>query len=325
MGEKPIKEEESVEYSPANRGQKLATVLLAVGLCGVLTYTFLERRSAKQIAASRDELRAALNQTRVQVETLNQKLMAMESAAAVAAAPALQPSLNSQTEPQVPVPTPKRVPHRSATRATGTKAQPAEDPWRKEVQSQLAEQQKLIADDQRQIQETKDSVQKTRMELESNLQSTRDDLNTSIAKNHEELVALEKKGERNYYEFDLQKAKQFQRVGPMSISLRKSDTKHEYCDLAMILNDAEVSKKHVNLYEPVLFYPEAFSQPVEVVINSIGKDAARGYVSEPKYKPPQLATSASSSAGTASGTAGQSAPTSSLEAGTLKRRPGTQE
>jgi uncharacterized coiled-coil protein SlyX len=323
MGEKPIKEEESVEYLPANRGQKLATVLLAVGLCGVLTYAFLERRSAKQIAASRDELKAALNQTRVQVETLNQKLIAMESAAA--AAPAPQPSLNSQTEPQVPVPTPKRVPHHPATRATRTKAQPAEDPWRKEIQSQLTEQQKLIADDQRQIQETKDSVQKTRMELESNLQSTRDDLNTSIAKNHEELVALEKKGERNYYEFDLRKAKQFQRVGPMSISLRKSDTKHEYCDLAMILNDSEVSKKHVNLYEPVLFYPEAFSQPVEVVINSIGKDAARGYISEPKYKPPQLATSASSSAGTASGTAGQSAPSSSPEAGTLKRRPGTQE
>jgi hypothetical protein len=324
MEEKPIKEEESVEYLPGNRGQKLATVALAVGLCGVLSYAFLARRSAKQIAASRDELRAALNQTRVQVDTLNQKLMAMESAAA-AAASAPQPSLNSQTEPQVPVLRPERVPHHSATRATRTKAQPAEDPWRKEVQSQLAEQQKLIADDQRQIEETKDSVQKTRMELEGNLQSTRDDLNTSIAKNHEELVALEKKGERNYYEFDLRKAKQFQRVGPMSISLRKPNTKHEYCDLAMIVNDSEVSKKHVNLYEPVLFYPEASSQPVEVVINSIGKDAARGYISEPKYKPSQMAISASSSAGTASGTAGQSAPSSSPEAETLKRRAGTQE
>ena len=325
MEEKPIKEEESVGYLPANRGQKLATVLLAVGLCGVLSYAFLAHRSAKQIAASRDELRATLNQTRVQVDTLNQKLMAMESAAAAASAPASQPTLNSQIEPQVPIPTPKRVPHHSATRATRTKAQPAEDPWRKEVQSQLAEQQKLIADDQRQIQETKDSVQKTRMELEGNLQSTRDDLNTSIAKNHEELVALEKKGERNYYEFDLRKAKQFQRVGPMSISLRKSNTKHEYCDLAMIVNDSEVSKKHVNLYEPVLFYPEASSQPVEVVINSIGKDAARGYISEPKYKPSQLAISASSSAGTAIGTAGQSTPSSSPEAETLKRRAGTQE
>ena len=70
----------------------------------------------------------------------------------------------------------------------------------------------------------------------------------------------------------------------MSISLRKSNSKHEYCDLVMIVNDSEVSKKHVNLYEPVLFYPERLSQPLQVVINNIGSNAARGYVSEPKYK-----------------------------------------
>ena len=330
MEEKPIKEEEFVEYPPASRGQKLATVLLSVGLCGVLIFAFLERRSVKQIAASRDQMSAALNQEHAQLDALSQKLTAIQSTAAAAAAPAPQPSLNSQTEPQAPAPTPKRVSHH-VTRAA-TKAQPAEDPWRKEVQSQLTEQQKQMTEQQKQlaeqnqeIQETKDSVAHTRADLEGNLQSTRDDLNASIAKNHDELVALEKKGERSYYEFDLQKAKQFQRVGPMSISLRKSNAKHEYCDLAMIVNDSEMSKKRVNLYEPVLFFPDGFSQPVELVINSIGKDAARGYVSEPKYKPAQLATSAGSSVGAASGTPGQAAPSSSQEAAALKRRPDTQQ
>jgi hypothetical protein len=111
----------------------------------------------------------------------------------------------------------------------------------------------------------------------------------------------------------------------MSISLRKSNTKHDYCDLAMIVNDSEVSKKHVNLYEPVLFYPEGFSQPLQVVINSIGKDDARGYISEPKYKPSELAASASTSGGTGPGSAGQTARNSSTEGPTLKRRPETQE
>jgi hypothetical protein len=318
MEEKAIYEQVSVEN---HRGQKIATVLLSVGLCGVLTYAFLEHRSAKQIAARENELSAALSQERSQVQTLAQKLLAAESTPP--AAP--QPSLNSQAEAQVPIARPKRVFHHSTTHAAGIKAQPAEDPWRKEVQSQLTEQQKLIAEDQRQIQETKDSVQKTRTELESNLKSTRDDLNGSIARNHEELVALEKKGERNFHEFDLRKSKQFQKVGPMSISLRKSNTKHEYCDLVMIVNDSEVSKAHVNLYEPVLFYPEGFSQPVEVVINGIGKDAARGYVSEPKYKPSELAASAATSGGTDSTSAGQTARSSSPEAAALKRRPETQE
>jgi len=164
-------------------------------------------------------------------------------------------------------------------------------------------------------------VKKTRADLESNLQSTRDDLNGSIAKNHDELVALERKGERNFYEFDIQKSKQFQREGPMSISLRKSNSKHKYCDLVLIVNDSEVSKKHVDLYEPILFNPEGYSQPLQVVINAIGKDDVRGYVSEPKYKPSELAAGASSTGGAAA----QTATSSSTESATLKRRPATQQ
>jgi hypothetical protein len=201
----------------------------------------------------------------------------------------------------------------------------AEDPWRKQMQSQLTQQQQQLADQQRAIQDTQDSVQKARADLESNLASTRDDLNGSIAKNHQELVALERKGERTYYEFNLQKTRQFTREGPMSISLRKSNDKHKYCDLAMIVNDSEVSKKHVNLYEPVLFYPEGYSQPLQLVINSIGKDAVRGYVSEPKYKSSEMAASVTSPGGSAAGSTSQAAPTSSSEATTLKRRPATQE
>ena len=90
------------------------------------------------------------------------------------------------------------------------------------MQSQLTQQQKELADQQRIILETQDSVQQTRTDLEGNLQSTRDDLTGSIAKNHEELVALERKGERSYYEFNLQKSKVFTREGPMSVSFANS-------------------------------------------------------------------------------------------------------
>ena len=325
MEEKPTKEEDSVEYLPSNRGQKIATGLMLVGLCAVLAYAFMEHRTLKQLVASRNELSAALSQERGQVQTLTQKLLAAESVPAPAPAPTSQPSLNSATGEQAPVAQPSAVQRHPRRHTAVARAHRAEDPWRKQVQSQLTEQQKLLAEHQRMIQETQDSVQKTRSDLESNLQSTRDDLNGSIAKNHDELVALERKGERNFYEFNLQKSKQFQREGPMSVSLRKSNSKHQYCDLVMIVNDSEVSKKHVNLYEPVLFYPEGYSQPLQLVINSIGKDAARGYVSEPKYKPSELSASASSSKGAAAGTAGQTATSPSTEAATLKRRPATQE
>jgi hypothetical protein len=323
MEEKPVNEEASIEYS---RGYRIVTGLVLVGLCAVLVYALVEHRSLKQLAASRDELAAEISLEHAQIQSLSQKLLAAQSVPAPAAAstpsPAPQPAVTS-AEQQAPIAQPRKVQSHPRKRGTVARAHRSEDPWRKQMQSQLTQQQKELADQQRIIQETQDSVQKTRTDLEGNLQSTRDDLNGSIAKNHEELVALERKGERSYYEFNLQKSKEFTREGPMSISLRKSNDKHKYCDLAMIVNDSEVSKKHVNLYEPVLFYPEGYSQPLQLVINTIGKDAVGGYVSEPKYKSSEIAATAT--VGSATGNTSQTATRSSEGAATLKRRPATQD
>src|SRR5260370_28805489 len=83
------------------------------------------------------------------------------------------------------------------------------------------------------------------------LTNTRTVLQGSIATTHDELVMLEKKGERSYYEFDVDKSGQFQHEGPVGVRLRKANTKHEYADLEMMVDDFKVSKKHVNIYEPV--------------------------------------------------------------------------
>jgi hypothetical protein len=322
MEEKSVKEEASTEYMSPSRGHRMVTGLMLIGLCAVVVYALMQHRSLKQLAASRDELAAQLSLEHAQIQSLSQKLLAAQSVPA--AAPAPQPAVSS-AEPQAPIAQPKKVQSPPRKHLAMARAHRSQDPWRKQMQSQLSQQQTELADQQRMLQATQDSVQKTRADLESNLESTRDDLNGSIAKNHEELVGLERKGERNYYEFNLQKSKEFTREGPMSISVRKSNDKHKYCDLAMLVNDSEVSKKHVNLYEPVLFYPEGFSQPLQLVINSIGKDAVRGYVSEPKYKSPETAASAAAPGGSVGGNSSQTANSSSSEAAALKHRPATQE
>ena len=274
-----------------------ALLVLAMGLS--LSYAWRERSQVRQLAASRDALSASLTQTQSQVDALTGRLNALSAAQAAAQAPPAP--AEEKTEKAQP---------RSAKRASvkHRAARPVEDPRWKQVQAELAEHQK-------QIQDTQASVDKTRADLEGSLSSTRDELGGSIARNHDELVALEKRGERNYTEFDLSKSKQFQSLGPLSISLRKANTKHEYCDLEMLLNDSQLSKKHVNLYEPVLFYPQGHSQPLEIVINKINKDSAHGYVSEPKYKQPEPAMSSAASAPAAS------ASTSTL---TLEHRPPTE-
>jgi len=146
----------------------------------------------------------------------------------------------------------------------------------RQLQSQLATQQQQLNDLQGQ-------VAKTRTDLEGDLSSTRDQLNGSIAKNHDELVALEKRGQRNYFEFDLTKSKEFQRSGPLMLSLRHADTKHDSYDLAMIVDDNKISKKHVSLYEPIWLHADDDVQPMQVVVNEISKNHVHGYVSAPKF------------------------------------------
>jgi uncharacterized coiled-coil protein SlyX len=245
-------------------------VLLGAGwLC--LLYVLRERRVAGGLQSKNAELSASLSQTRSQLDALTAKLNAMSAPPPQPAQPPAKPLL-------------KATLHRKAAAAT-PKHRPEENPLLKQIQAELAEHQK-------QITATQQDLEKTRTQIGADLKSTRDELGSSIARNHDELVALEKKGERSFYEFDVLRSKEFRHVGPVSISLRKADTKRQYCDLRILVDDVELTRKHVNLYEPVLFYPEGYSQALELVINAIEKNQARGYVSEPKYKAPQMTAGA---------------------------------
>jgi hypothetical protein len=96
-------------------------------------------------------------------------------------------------------------------------------------------------------------------------------------------VLLQKRGEQDTYVFDLSKSKQFQRVGPLSLSLRKADTKHRNYDLSVMVDDVNLEKKHVNLFEPVWIHLSDRLQPIQVVVNRIDKDQVKGYISVPRY------------------------------------------
>jgi hypothetical protein len=163
----------------------------------------------------------------------------------------------------------------------------AYDPRWKEIEDQLASQQKQI--------------DASRGELAS----TRTELQGSIARTHDELVVLEKKGERSYYEFDVDKNGPFQRKGPVAIRLRKANTKHQYADLELMVDDFKLSQKHVNLDQPVIFYAADSKQPAELVINTIGKDRIHGYVSEPRFKSGDLEAAGSPSGNTAASSSSQ--------------------
>ena len=245
------------EETPARPGPSLAfqlvPVLLFLLVVGAVAYSVHERNVASNLAAQNSRTTASLNATRDQLSALTAKVTALES----------KPGPESKPAPLI-----FRKPLTAAVARHRIRRH--EDPRWKKFQGQLDGQGRAI--------------ESTRQDLAS----TRTELQGSIAKTHDELVLLQKKGERNYYEFDVDKNRQFQRQGPISIRLRKANTKHAYADLELLVDDSKVTKKHVNVYEPVVFYPADEKVPVEIVINSITKNHIHGYVSAPKYRDTDL-------------------------------------
>ncbi|MBZ5625485.1 MAG: TonB family protein [Acidobacteriia bacterium] len=102
-----------------------------------------------------------------------------------------------------------------------------------------------------------------------------------IATNGKELAALKARGERNYFEFILGKAKAFLRVGDIALMLIKTDPKKNKYTVDVMADDKLTEKKDKNINEPVQFYTSKAKQPYELVVNQVQKDWIVGYLSTP--------------------------------------------
>jgi chromosome segregation ATPase len=110
-----------------------------------------------------------------------------------------------------------------------------------------------------------------------------------IATNHDQLEELKHKGDRNYYEFTLQKGAAAQNVGTIKLQLKKVDQKRSKYTLAVSADDKNIEKKDKNLDEPVQFYSGKSPALFEIVVNNIGKNQVTGYLSTPKGSPGPIA------------------------------------
>ncbi|MBL8175751.1 MAG: hypothetical protein JNK48_13840 [Bryobacterales bacterium] len=154
-----------------------------------------------------------------------------------------------------------------------SKAKASDEVHWKAIQRQLAEQSQRLS-------VTQQELERARRDLASRLGATRDDLNGSIARTNEEVAQLRHRGQRDYHEFQLSKSKQFQRSGPLGLALRKTDAKRKRYDIDLLVDDVKVEKRNVSLYEPVSI--RSGGQALELVVNEVGKDRVKGYVSAPK-------------------------------------------
>lgn len=134
----------------------------------------------------------------------------------------------------------------------------------------------------------KTDLDATKSDLAANrrdLSDVRDSLGRQIAHNADELSVLKRRGEREYFEFDIKK-KDVRRVAGIRLELNKADTKGRKYDVTLQIDDNKVQKKGQLINEPVQFLVGKDHVRYELVVNAIDKDRIRGYVSTPKDSAP---------------------------------------
>jgi hypothetical protein len=105
-----------------------------------------------------------------------------------------------------------------------------------------------------------------------------------IAHNASELEILKHKGDRNYYDFTLQKGAR-QPVSTISLQLKKVDPKKSKFTLNVISDDKTIEKKDRTVNEPLQFYTGRDHMLYELVVFTAAKNSITGYLSTPKNAP----------------------------------------
>ena len=245
----------------------LVLALAAMGAVGA-GFGYQQHRQVVQLTEREQQMNMDISKMRQQMDVLTAALTSV-------APPAAEPASSGAPAKRGPA-----VVAKAPRRPTAT------DRRLRELQAKVGQQEKQIA-------ETREAIAQTRSELEGQLGSARDELGGSIARTHDELLLLKKSGENEYAEFDLTKSKAFQRVGPINLSLRKADKKRKTYDIVMIVDDNQLTKKKVNLYEPIWIHRSDDPHPMQLVVFRVDKNRVQGYVQAPKYRQSELvATSA---------------------------------
>ena len=167
----------------------------------------------------------------------------------------------------------------------------AEARLEKEQKEQLGQVTGEIAGVKTDVGGVKTDVASTKADLEATkakLQSTIGDLGLQsglIANTREDLEVLKHRGDRNYYEFTLLKGAKPQPVSTVGLQLKKSDAKKGKFTMNVTADDKTIEKKDRTVAEPIQFYSGRDHLLFELVVWSVDKNKATGYLSTPKNAP----------------------------------------
>jgi len=145
-----------------------------------------------------------------------------------------------------------------------------------------------VADVRTELKGAKKEIAATRTDLDSTkvkLDRAIGDLtgqSSLIAHTREDLEELRHRGDRNYYEFILNKGERPIQFSTVALQLKKADAKKSKFTLNVVADDRVIEKKDRGAAEPLQFYTGRDRLLYEVVIFAVEKNRVSGYLSTPK-------------------------------------------
>ena len=128
----------------------------------------------------------------------------------------------------------------------------------------------------------------------NSIQMARSEMGTLIARNHDEIDQLRRMGQRDYFEFTVQRKGGATKVGSIQIELKDTNTKKNRYTINVLADDNSFEKKDRSVNEPIFFYTGGTRAALELVVNKVTKSTATGYLSIPKAAGATSASTATS-------------------------------
>lgn len=128
----------------------------------------------------------------------------------------------------------------------------------------------------------------------NSIQMARSEMGTLIARNHDEIDQLRRTGQRDYFEFTVQRKGGATKVGGIQLVLKDTNPRKNQYTMNVLADDNSFEKKNRSVNEPIFFYTGGSRSALELVVNKVTKTAATGYLSMPKGASTTSASNATS-------------------------------
>jgi chromosome segregation ATPase len=263
-----------VQEAAAPRWMGIAVVALAVISLVGLGVGWSAANRSKALEQTLSSQNQQLNQFKQGDDVLGQRLAKAEDA-------------NAQLQGELSVVTDKMKLTQTELGRARTQAKKIRDDETKEItdlQTNVAGQlaTKASVDDVNKIGTDVNGVRTDLESTKNNLQMARGEFGTLVARNHDEIEELRRLGERDYYEFTIDKKNTREKVGDLMVELKNVNQKKNMYTVSLYVDDSRYEKKNRSVNEPIYFFTRGTRAPMEFTVNTVGKDKIAGYLSVPK-------------------------------------------